>query len=194
MASTRRRRPFLEILTRCYKRPVMLSCNQASITGQTSTDWIQTLLADAADVGGLAGVIESHRRMGRYAENLIGRYIWILDDDDECIRSTLVAELVDIWKEHNPDVIMVRMEHPGGDALPDADHWRGTLFEEGDIGVSAFIVRRELWQKHAHVLIDNARYAGDYDLISAILAETDNVFWHDVVASRVQRRSMGEAE
>lgn len=185
--------PFLEVLTRCYKRPVMLTCNRRSLTGQTSSDWAQTLLVD--EVG--QGIAESYRRMGKYAPNLIGRYVWILDDDDECARFTLLAELKRIWEDHDPDVIMVRMEHGvngQSNILPDASHWQRTDLQRGDLGVSAFIVRRELWQKHAPVMVDQAAYAADFDFISAILADQPRVYWHDVVASRVQRVSLGIPE
>lgn len=184
--------PFLEVLTRCYKRPVMMTCNQASLRGQTVSDWVQTLLVDKIGLG----VAESYRVMGRYAANLIGRYVWILDDDDECARFTLLAELKQIWEEHDPDVIMVRMEHgTRGETniLPDARHWQQPI-ERGYIGVSAFIVRRELWQRHAAVMVEKAAYAADFDFISAILADNPRVYWHDVVASRVQRVSLGLPE
>ena len=178
--------PLLEVLTRCYKRPKMLAVNMASLDAQTCDDWEQTLLVD--DVG--RGIGWSYTNMAAQAADLNGDYIWILDDDDECIRSTLVAELKGIVEAHNPDVIMVKMDHQERGILPNAQ-W-GCEPKQGDIGCSAYIVKREVWQQHAGHF--GAHYAGDFDFIKAIFASGATVYWHDVIASRVQRISLGAAE
>ncbi len=179
--------PFLEVITRCYKRPVMLAANQASMLRQTDGDWVQTLLVD--DVG--RGVAWSHENMGAYAPKLVGNYIWILDDDDECVHPELVAELKFIVADSNPDVIMVKMDHGNGVILP-SDRWRMAP-EYGRIGVSAYIVRRQVWQWHAHALTPGW-YGSDFSLINAIWRSQPTVYWHDCIASRVQRHSEGKPE
>jgi len=166
----------------------MLARNKTSIAGQTSTDWVQTLLID--EVG--RGVGWSYGNMGRYAPNIVGRYVWILDDDDECICRTLVDDLRRIVEEHDPDVIMMRMDHGPRGILPDSRHWQAAI-ELGFIGVSAIVVRRELWQKYAPVMAGE-KYSSDFDFIQAILADTQRVVWHDCIASRVQQISMGAPE
>lgn len=176
----------IEVLTRCYKRPNMLGVNQASLDAQTDPDWVQTLLID--DVG--RGIPWSHTNMAAYAPHLEGDYIWILDDDDECILPTLVAEVRRIVGREHPDVIMLKMDHGPMGVLPSRT-W-GVMPTEGDIGCSAYIVRRDVWQTHASSY--TARYAGDFDFISAILASGARAHWHDVVASRIQRRSIGAPE
>jgi hypothetical protein len=177
---------FLEVVTRCYKRPQMLATNQASLEAQTCDDWRQTLIMD--DVG---------RGMGWAQEQLAkvdvsGRYIWILDDDDECIRPALVEELRVIAAEHNPGVIMLRMDHGKMGVKPDNGYW-GKPPEGGHIGVSAYVTRRDVWQQHAGAFL-SAHYASDFDFISAVFASRPAVYWHDVVASRVQRISHGAPE
>ena len=179
---------FLEVVTRCYKRPKMLKHNIDSLLMQTCPDWQQTLLVD--EVG--RGVGASYLEMARYADELDGDYIWILDDDDMCIRNTLVNELAQIVESHNPDVIMLRMNHLERGILP------SYTWEEyprmGDIGCSAYVVRRDVWVAHS-VEFERADYSSDYYFIASIFDNDDiDIYWYDVIASQVQRISMGEPE
>lgn len=128
--------------------------------------------------------------MAAYAPNLVGEYIWILDDDDLAVSQTLIADLKTIVEAHNPDVIMVKMDHGTRGILPSVCWQRKP--ELGGIGCSAFVVKRQVWQKHAKFLGNN--YAGDFDFINSIFARDYEIYWHDVVASQVQRISLGAAE
>jgi len=180
---------FLEVLTRCYKRPKMLALNQASLSALTSGDWTQTLLHD--EIG--RGVGWSYHNLARYAPHLRGEYIWILDDDDLCTHLRLIEDLKSISQQNAPQVIFVRMDHgaPIG-RLPDDAHW-GQRPAWQHIGVSAFIVRRRVWQQHASIMLAG-HYGSDFDFISAIWAARPRVYWHDVVAAQVQRISEGQPE
>lgn len=180
---------FLEVLTRCYKRPTLLARNQASLRAQTCDDWTQTLLID--DVG--RGINWSHENLTRCAPALNGQYIWLLDDDDECIRPTLVAELKAIVATHNPDVIMLRMDHGPRGILPEPGYW-GNAPEHGHIGVSAYVVRREVWQAHAEAWSPGV-YHSDFNFIAAVVSDNSvAVYWHEVIASRVQQIGLGRPE
>jgi hypothetical protein len=179
---------FLEVITRCYERPKMLKHNIDSLLCQTCDDWTQTLLID--EVG--HGVGWSYQEMARQADELEGDYIWILDDDDMCIRNTLVDELSTIVTDRNPDVIMLRMNHLQRGILP--SHTWGQYPRMGDIGCSAFVVRRDVWVKHS-VEFERGDYSNDYYFISAIFDDsTVDIFWHDVIASQIQKISMGKPE
>lgn len=180
--------PFLEVITRCYKRPVMLAANQASLQEQSCHDWIQTLLVD--EIG--CGVGWANGNLAAYAPKLVGDYIWILDDDDVCIRDTFAAELKSIVDQYKPDVVFVKMDHAELGVLPDAESW-GLQPEGARIGTSAFVVKREVWQAHAGAW-RSAHYASDFDFIAAVWASKPTVYWYDVIASRVQRISRGAAE
>ena len=181
--------PFLEILTRTFgKRPKMLAANQASLAAQTCDDWIQTILMDE-DARGIGWATEN---LARYAPNLVGEYQLILDDDDMLIMPDFVAGLRYIADDSNPDVIMVRMDHGSGRILP--ERWWGHAPQVGEIGMSAFVVRRELWQAHAGAMVPG-KYTSDFEFISSIYQSFPLfVYWWDVVASKVQRQSLGEAE
>ena len=190
--------PFLEILTRVYKRPQLLAINVESLRHQTDGDWQQTFLVD--NVG--RGINWSHENMGAHAPDLVGAYQWILDDDDMCTCPTLVADLKAIAAEHNPDVIMVKMDH-GGIVLPQEPEW-GDGPRYGKLGVSSYIVRREVWQAHAGAWTPGW-YGSDFSFINSIFGNNPamgmapwvrppSVYWHDCVASGIQVQSFGKAE
>ena len=179
--------PFLQVLTRSFgQRPNMLAENIASLQRQTDPDLFQTIIKD--DVG--RGVAWACRNLSTVIPD--GQYIWILDDDDLCICDTLVAEVKAIAYAHDPGVIFLRMDHGPLGILPDDAHWQRAPVE-GHIGCSAFVVRRDVWIIYADWWSE--RYAGDFDFISAVYADPEVThFWHDRIASRVQRRSMGAPE
>lgn len=190
--------PFLEVLTRVYKRPQMLAINVESLRHQTDDDWTQTYLVD--NVG--RGINWSHENMAAYAPRLVGEWVWIVDDDDMCTCPTLVADLKRIVAEHDPDVIMLKMDH-GRAVLPDAETW-GDGPVCGHIGCSAYVVKRELWQEHAGAMVPGW-YGSDFSLINSIFGNNPamglapwikqpRIYWHDCVASRVQQQSFGQAE
>ena len=179
--------PFLQILTRCYRRPQLLLANISSLVAMTDPDWVQTCLIDSEG----RGIGWSYTNMAAHAPLLRGDYIWILDDDDVCSRPTLIAELKQIVEVQRPDVIMVRMHHGPLGVLPDSTTWEQPP-QQAHIGCSAFVVRRAVWQQHADRFGDH--YAGDFDFIAAVFASGASVHWHDVIASRVQCISQGKAE
>lgn len=180
--------PFLEILTRTFNgRPTMLAVNQVSLREQTDGDWVQTLLVDH----NRCGIEWSTENMAYYAPRLVGDWIWVLDDDDLCTLPTFVAGLKEIAVLNAPDVIFVRMDHGGGRILPSA-RW-GKAPRVSEIGVSAFVVRRDVWQAHAGAWTPG-EYISDFKFINSIWQSRPVTYWWDVVASKCQRQSEGRAE
>lgn len=179
----------LEIVTRCYKRPKMLARNVASLCAQSDTDWQQEFLVDPVGLG----IGASYQRLAHHTP--LGAWVWILDDDDECCYAGLVADVRRIAAEKpETGVIMVRMDHGEGlGVLPDESVWERAPVM-GHLGVSSYIVRRDVWQRHAGAF-GGSHYASDYDFIADVWRESPSVAWLDVVASRTQNgRSLGVAE
>ncbi len=168
----------------------MLKRNQASLAAQTDGDWEQTFLIDQVGLG----IDRANESLGEYAPQLKGRYIWILDDDDKCIRPTLVAELKAIVAQHQPqpDVVMIQMDHGPRGILPDDERW-GLPPEQGGIGISAYVVKWSVWQYNAWAWTPGV-YHGDYNFIATVFAGKPTVYWHKVIASRVQQISLGKRE
>lgn len=177
---------FLEVITRTYKRPTMLRRCKESLPGHSPGELRHTVLNDP--IG--RGVGWANGRLATHTPN--ARYVWILDDDDECVHSTLLVELKRIAAQEDPELIMLRMDHGPRGVLPTVLTW-GLAPVHGRIGCSAFVTRSDLWMKHRHVWA-GARYYSDFEFISAAFADARNVYWHDVVASRVQRISLGMPE
>jgi hypothetical protein len=153
---------------------------------QSDPDYTQTLLDDPDG----RGIGWSYRNMAAYAPHLVGEWIWILDDDDCVVSQTFVADLRVIAAVHDPDVVLVRMDHGARGILPGKNWQRKPVM--GDIGCSAFVVKRAIWQKHAHHFSDS--YAGDFDFIASIFDKDYEMYWFDCVASAVQRISLGMPE
>ena len=173
---------FLEVLTRhMVSRHKELRINQASLAILKDADFAQTILVD--DVG--RGIGWTHMRFREHGPLLNGHYIWILDDDDMCIRPSLIDDLKGIVAKHNPDMIITKMDHgePLG-VLPSGVFWKRRPFE-GWIGVSSCFVRRAVWRIHAAAWGD--RYAGDFDFIFSVWAGGHKVHWFDAICSSVQR-------
>lgn len=113
-----------------------------------------------------------------------GEYVWILDDDDECIMPGFVSGLRQLVAEqHRPDVVIVRMMHTGIGVLPPEDLW-GEPPQLGRIGTSAFIVRRDVWNNNRFRWVEN--YCGDYFYIAALWRNGYRFAWWDAIASRTQ--------
>lgn len=179
---------FLEIVTRTFmQRPNLLVANREALLAQTSDAWKQTLLVDYHR----RGVIYANKAMRLFTPS--GRYVWLLDDDDICIRPTLVQELQEIAQLNAPDVIFLRMDHGELGVLPDESQWGNRRLHHGHIGCSGFVVRDETWMAFRHNWGES--YHGDFEFISAVAADKQvRVYWHDVIASRVQRISRGASE
>lgn len=180
---------FLEVVTRTYRRPVGLARNQASLAAQSDPDWAQTLLVDDEGIG----VEAANARLADVEP--VGSYVWVLDDDDYCVRNDLVERLKSIVEAMltAPAAVVVRMDHGELGVLPDVDRWWGMVPPEGGIGCSALIVRADVWRQYREWW-RTGRYAADYDFVSAVLRDETHVVWLDWVASAVSRRSVGRPE
>lgn len=176
----------LEIITRCYRRPVMLEYNQWSLSSQTCADWHQTLLVDGVGIG----VGRANAMLADVTPT--GRYVWVLDDDDLCIYDDLTADVAHIADEHNPDVIFMRFDHGWIGVLPFNQYWR-TRPERGNIGGSGIIVRNDIWMRCRDAWRTGI-YSSDYDYVAACYDAAHSIYWHDIVAGRVQRISQGAPE
>jgi hypothetical protein len=119
-------------------------------------------------------------------------YVWILDDDDICIHPPLIAELKQITAQHDPDVIMLKMDHGPRGILPDGDYW-GRTPAIAHVGCSAYVVHRAIWLVHQEAWRQGG-YSADYSFIGSVFSREPRAYWHDVIASRVQQIGLGMPE
>lgn len=164
----------------------MLKRNRESLDRQTSTDWMQTFLHDNHG----KGLHWANRNLGLYRSNLEGDYIWVLDDDDECISNTFIEDIGYIVAEHNPVVIMAKCDVDGHGVIPEPDYWQRAPIHS-HIAMSGFVVKQDVWKKHARAF--DEPIAADLAFISQVYqaVSTESVYWHDVVVMRTQRVSRG---
>ena len=177
----------LEVVTRhLTSRPRMLRFNQQSLERLCGGDWIQTVIVD--DVG--IGIERTHENFRSFTPS--GDYVWILDDDDECILPSFVVDLEKIIQSNSPDAVVVRMDHGRGlGILPNNGMWGKTL-HRGLVGCSALISSRDTWMKNREAW--GSSYSGDFDYVHSVQSSVANLFWWDVVASRARQQSYGAGE
>jgi glycosyltransferase involved in cell wall biosynthesis len=179
---------FIEVVTRCYKRPAMLAANTASLQAQTCADWSQTLLVD--NVG--MGMAAAQAQLAEFAPT--GDYVLILDDDDMLTDPRVLLGLqFTAQAAGNPPAIIMRVDHGPLGILPADVNWKMRPQGAG-IGAPAIVTRRDVWMQH-RAAFASARYESDFDFINSVwLEHGPHIAWFDKVGARVQRISRGEAE
>lgn len=163
--------------------------NRASLAAQSDPDYAHTVLVDEIGIG----VEAANARLADVEPH--GAYVWVLDDDDYCVREDMIERLKSITAAMRtpPGAFVVRMDHGDLGVLPDLGRWWGMVPPEGGIGASALIVRADVWREYREWW-RTARYASDYDFIAAVLRGVEHVVWLDWVVSAISRRSIGAAE
>jgi hypothetical protein len=158
------RMPFLSIYTTTYRRPAALARNLRSVESQTAVELLeQIVIPDLVGYGIVDGL---YTRLAWYAEALRGQYIHILPDDD-CLATERVVEDLRAFAIDMayPDVI-VATARKGDVTYPRIPVDQRP--EDGDIDLTSYIVRRDVWREHVHDY--GRRYAGDVDHARALLA------------------------
>jgi glycosyltransferase involved in cell wall biosynthesis len=183
---------FLTVVTRCYKRPVMLANNVASLEAQTDPDYEHLFIVD--DEG--QGIGWANRALGMVEP--AGDYVLVLDDDDMLISDRAIELMKDAAIKiqrtgrptiEPPDLLIFKAEHGDLGTLPSKAIW-GKRPLKGHIGSCDFISRRDVWEKHIHRFgVDEG---GDYAYLHAVWMDTPDVRWLDEVLASVQRISHGE--
>ncbi|MBU2072765.1 MAG: glycosyltransferase, partial [Gammaproteobacteria bacterium] len=106
--------PFLTIITRTYKRPGLLRRCVNSVLAQSCDDYQFVILYDEVE----RGIQGSFEYAASEPEPYTGRYIYMLDDDNELCDPDFVKRLRDVANEYDPDVIMVQAQHPDLGDIP----------------------------------------------------------------------------
>lgn len=156
--------PFLTFLTPTFRRPNGLNRCLISVWSQTAIRRIeQIVLPDHLGLGVANGL---YGRMPWYKDMPRGRYVHVLCDDDALAGPTVAAQ-VEMFAEKQgwPEVIIVRA-HKGALELPVCPP--GLPPEPGEIDLSCYVIRRDIWQ--AHVNDYGLRYEGDLDHVEAMVA------------------------
>lgn len=177
-------RPFLTVMTRCYRRERMLARNVASLEAQTVADYEQVLLVD--EVG--RGLHLANMALAEPEPR--GDYVLVLDDDDMLVDDEAIAALKEAAADL-PDLIVFRAEHAHLGTLPRPTVWgKGPVL--GHIGSCDFITRVDWWERHIDTF--GAPKCGDFRFLESMWKEGPRVVWLDRVLAAVQRISGGQPE
>lgn len=179
--------PFLTVVTRTFQRPQMLERCVASVWAQADKDFQHIVLAD--DVG--VGIAGSYQQMIDEADRYRGQYIYILDDDDVLTDDQLIVDLKRIADRHNPDVVMVKAEHPELGVLPEP--WEDEPVYS-QVCVSNFVVKAGVWRENAWAFLRELDVeAHDFAFISHLWQVGHTFHWHDRVVMSIPKVHRGEA-
>jgi hypothetical protein len=180
--------PFITVITRCYKRPKFLYLNKASVNNQTYKNYNHYLLIDDTGQG-----VEAANSFFMHAKNLhLGKYVFLLDDDNAIIYDNFFEDLYNISKSYNPDIIFFKkkqvIEYPTYKA------WKKSPVIN-HIDTSCFCVKRSLYKKYIHEFSKPKR--GDYFFINEVfknLKDKSKVYWLDKITNMAFRISGGKKE
>lgn len=179
-------RPFLSVVTRCYKRPTMLAINQESLARQTDQDYEQILLIDDEGLG-------LHAANKRLAEaEPAGDYVLILDDDDMLSEPEAIERLKEAAVD-DPEMVFFHADHDWLGVLPSRIVWKAQRPLKCHIGSCDFITRRDVWGRHIEAF--GAPECGDFEFLKSIwMAGRPDAVWIDDILAGVQRIGHGRPE
>lgn len=177
--------PFLTLYTPTYKRPEGLARCLASVATQTIVaDIEQLVIPDHVGVG-IEGM---YARVPDYASAVHGDYVMFLCDDDVLASPTVIEEVKSVTEAYGRPPVLIVKTQKAGMVWPQGDPWPP---RQGAIDLNCAIVRRDVWQAHAHQY--GRRYEGDFDFMHALYRAGHNAVWCPVLVSR-GGVSHGEAE
>jgi len=146
---------------------------------QTDRDCAILVLVDVLGLG----LFYANGMLAQHKEEVQGKYVYILDDDNRLIAPDFVEGIRVIVEESAPDIIMVKANVGPFGVLPKP--W-GDSPRLGYVDSLNFIVERELWKKHISAF--HKPSFGDFCFISELFRQPGiEVFWWDrVVAEAMQ--------
>lgn len=178
-------KPFLSIVTRCHRRPVMLEKNIHSVAMQTDKDIEQVFLVDF--VG--RGLLWANKQLFEHRDKAVGDYIYILDDD--CL--LICPEFVELLKETaktKPSVIMVRSKRPqlAPKLLPRDNIWGHRERLPMKANCLCYVVEHKFWQEN---IAGFAGRAGAGLFMKRLVKTVATFAWLDIVAAETQQLGRG---
>jgi len=183
-------KPFLTIITRCYKRPNGLSRNQKSIEALNSRDFEQIFITDHVGVG----LLEANRSFSdpKVLEMIEGEYVFLLDDDDFIVNKYMIEELKSVG---DYDIIFFRMTIKNGmnnNHYPTDELCWGKKPVIARIGGSCFIVRADIYKQYAHEFA--VQRCGDFYFIDKVWKNTNIHLWYDKLMCETGSVGRGKPE
>ncbi len=182
-------RPFLSIITRhLYTRPNMFKKCQESVLMQNDHDFEHIVIEDKIGIGSA----KANGLFYKNKERVIGKYVFMLDDDNVFLTDDFVENIKTIVRENNnPGLIFVRMLL-NEELYPTSVDWKVDKLHPNHIDTANVVVRSDLWHKYIHCFAEIQ--TGDFLFIDNVFKSNPTVYWQDKVYSRTMRVSGGKPE
>lgn len=177
--------PILTIYTPTYRRPGMLANCRASVEQQTARADVQHLVV-VDEVGvGISGMYEE---IPRRVPEMLGQYVYVLQDDDVLDDDEVVARLREVVAQQNLPAVVICRNRKWDRVYPLAERWRLRPFV-GAIDLGSYIVRRDVFARHANDF--GKRYTGDADFIIRLWDAGWPFYWWGEMFAREQLMGIG---
>jgi hypothetical protein len=188
--------PFLSFVTRRMvgKRPEGYAKNQQSMLdlAKHDADFEQVFIDDAVGYG----MLKANQSFSLVRNVVKGAYIHLLDDDDFIRNPQMVTELKRVAAENNyPDVIFFKYIIKTGswdNTYPTPEVWGKPEMKFAHFGGGCCVVSAEVYRQYIHHF--GHPRGGDFQFISAVLADKPTVAWLDVVMGETWKVSRGRTE
>jgi glycosyltransferase involved in cell wall biosynthesis len=180
---------FLSVMTRCFKRPILLQENIKSLKSQTIQDYEQILIIDKIGYG----LAVADKALNENKKRASGKFIMVLDDDDKIIESKFIEILKEIDIKINPDVIIWQGYFSQfKTALPELNEFWGNKIYPSHIGSFNYCVCKSLFDQY--ISICNSGIRGDFDFIDAIFKHKPmpKIHWIPMVMVATQLKGRGQ--
>lgn len=171
---------FLTILTRTYKRPIMLSKLMESLQSQTCKDFEHVLIKDNVGIG----VPKANKELSE--ADAQGDYVLILDDDVTISDPCFIERLREMAVNQKPDAMILLLER-GGKVLP--DKWP---IEYAHIDTANICVSNTVWYRHRKKWDES--WAADWRFIESVTQTETNILEFGQLMIKTQRISKGQPE
>jgi hypothetical protein len=182
--------PFLTIVTRCCRRPKMLSENIESVKRQTCHDLEQMFIVDLTR----KGIQAADRALAENKKHVLGEYVYILDDDCLLINESFVELVKGVVAAEHPDIIMVKSKRPPGppsrqSIVPTPDVWGGKM-RHGSTNCLCYVMKATLWK--AHIEQFGAKpWGGDWWTLESALKTKPAIYWLDEIVADARQLGRG---
>lgn len=191
--------PFLTIVTRTCRRPVMLSACIESVLAQTCHDLEQIFIVDQIGKHPEGNILWANRQFAANKHRIDGQYVFMLDDDGVLIQPDFVATVKALATDEGyPDVVLVKslsLNHKGKKVQFPLSHVWDIAWELGERPAKWAghgyneVVKANVW-KACIEAYDVAR-GGDWHFMTRLIATGATFARCDVLSAQSTMRGRG---
>ena len=180
--------PFLTIVTRCCKRPAMLSLCIDSVRALMDCSVEQVFIVDKKQIG----ILRANLLFAQHTHRIDGEYVYILDDDTLLTNTRFVTHIREAAAD-NPGIIMVRSwrSQLNPHTLPNNNVWGDKeKLKMATTNSLTYVVRADLWKQHIGEY--GIAAGGDWAFLEKLRDEGHSFVWVNQMMAETQQLGRGE--